>query len=173
MIDNLSTIHCVRGGNICGCFYPGFELPAVVPTANRHTLGVLWWEPGHSLGAVGASSDVRTWLFGKSQVPNRPPSRKHCPNFCPSVLYLSFLEWIAAFQLSWKGTGPGTFCGFFALSQLPNGKKDRFWNYFKMLLENPKASSGLNLKMAALLCWVTSSKEISPVWNPTMPLLPP
>lgn len=51
--------------------------------------------------AVGASSGVRTWLHGGSPVvPNRPPFRKHCLNFCRMGL---MSQSSAAFQVPLKG----------------------------------------------------------------------
>ena len=38
--------------HVSGYFYSGSELAAVVPATNRHHLGVLWQEPGHSMWAV-------------------------------------------------------------------------------------------------------------------------
>lgn len=125
MIDNLSTIHCVGGGTVCGCFYPRFELPAVVPAANSHALGVLWQEPGHSLVAFRSSSDVKTWLSGKSRVvPNRPPSRKHCPNLCPAALSESPAV-NGSLSAPLKGGWARDICGFFTRSELSQGRKDR------------------------------------------------
>lgn len=66
---------CMGWKRVCGCLYPGLELPAVVPTTSRHDLGVLWQEPVHSFVAVGASSDVRTWCLGRVRLfpPGHPP----------------------------------------------------------------------------------------------------
>lgn len=75
--------------------------------------------------AVGSSSDVKTWQPGESRVvPNRPPSRKHCPNFCPVALSESSGV-NGSLSAPLKGDWARDICGFFTLSELSQGRKDK------------------------------------------------
>lgn len=152
----MECLLCEEWERACGCFIQdlNFLLWSQLPAG---ATSVPWQGPGYSFVAIRASSDVRTWSLGRARLPyQRPPSRGHGPDFS-HVVPRSLLA-TCCLSAPLKGGWAGTFVGFwpFVLS-FPEGGKGQ--GMFTMLLENPKADSGLNLKVAALMCRVTSSKR--------------
>lgn len=149
-------------------------MSVVVFTQNLNFL--LWSQlpTGTSLVSCDRSQAIPLWLLGPAQVSEHSCLGRagffligHPPESTAQIPAQPSSESSGvncSLSAPLEGDWARDVCGFFPLSELSQGRKDReVLKVFKMRLENPKANSGLNLKMTALLCYVTSIEETSPV----------